>query len=663
MEKNFSFTSYCWSIGTTSFRVKNLNYKIEKQLILLENFWNQSENNDWNSSAQKKFYGELKKANLAKGNASRPDKDAREKTSGLVNLGVINENRRLTPVGKKILEISKNNSFSSNNIFNINEDSYIYLLQFLKYKIENDLFNIKPFLALVYLLIKHDYLTIDEFTYLLPICITNNKTIDISNKIYSLRNSSLSIDDILLENIWKMKNYSECFEYFNNKQELSNEDFMIIGMNRKSPMYDIPYKNIFDDINNIRNIINNENLDELKISFLSLLDNIDTLSVNIKSHWKKKLLRDKTKSQLIKNLSILKDHLNEINLFTSNKKDLKKIFFETLHLFKWKSTLKDYFDLNRRYFQLTDTLIFTSDKIFLDFFPKYYFKSIDLQNLLFDNINDNDYFRLLNLTEISSNLHIDINKVIQQASRELEININNNNIYILDKIQKEKRLNSLITTQFTVDNLIKILQHIEDREDNKVYNLVTENASIPTIYEYIVAIAWYHISEKTFNLLESLNTKLDSNLLPKSHAIGGNADINIKYDANTEYPKHNLLLEVTLTEDKTQRRAEMEPVSRHLGDFILENPNDISYLIFIAPLVHQQVRNDFRGRKHIPYSKSDKEYINGMKIIPLESKILRKILKEKINYSKLYAVFDEAYQSEDLTINWYKKSIEDVLLN
>ncbi|GKH60008.1 hypothetical protein CE91St25_03440 [Campylobacter ureolyticus] len=40
------------------------------------------------------------------------------------------------------------------------------------------------------------------------------------------------------------------------------------------------------------------------------------------------------------------------------------------------ATLSDYFDLNRRYFNITDALIFEDCMIKLDMIPKYYFKEI-----------------------------------------------------------------------------------------------------------------------------------------------------------------------------------------------------------------------------------------------------------------------------------------------
>ena len=39
-----------------------------------------------------------------------------------------------------------------------------------------------------------------------------------------------------------------------------------------------------------------------------------------------------------------------------------------------RATLSDYFDLNRRYFNITDTIIFEDRMIKLDMIPKYYFK-------------------------------------------------------------------------------------------------------------------------------------------------------------------------------------------------------------------------------------------------------------------------------------------------
>ena len=51
-----TFKSYSWSIGTTSFRTSQLNYKIERQLQLLKEFWKLNPNLPWNPNTQEKYY-------------------------------------------------------------------------------------------------------------------------------------------------------------------------------------------------------------------------------------------------------------------------------------------------------------------------------------------------------------------------------------------------------------------------------------------------------------------------------------------------------------------------------------------------------------------------------------------------------------------------------
>ena len=45
MEK-LSYKGFCWSVGTTSFRTEQFNYKIEQQLILLDKFMSDKVNAD-----------------------------------------------------------------------------------------------------------------------------------------------------------------------------------------------------------------------------------------------------------------------------------------------------------------------------------------------------------------------------------------------------------------------------------------------------------------------------------------------------------------------------------------------------------------------------------------------------------------------------------------
>ena len=54
-------------------------------------------------------------------------------------------------------------------------------------------------------------------------------------------------------------------------------------------------------------------------------------------------------------------------------KRIKTHFFKYMHIFKTITTLSDYFDLNRRYLNLTDTLLFEDQIVKFDLIPRYFF--------------------------------------------------------------------------------------------------------------------------------------------------------------------------------------------------------------------------------------------------------------------------------------------------
>ena len=138
MPERIPYKSFCWKLGTTSFRTKNFNKMIEQQLKLLNEFWYLGENSDesWdgNSTLQTAYYDFMLEKGFVEGDADNKPKDAREKTSGLADIGVINDDRTISEVGYALLDVCSNNDFTPDNFFNIPKDSYIYLKQLLKEK-------------------------------------------------------------------------------------------------------------------------------------------------------------------------------------------------------------------------------------------------------------------------------------------------------------------------------------------------------------------------------------------------------------------------------------------------------------------------------------------------------------------------------------------------
>lgn len=653
-----AFKSYSWSIGTTSFRVSQLNYKIERQLQLLKQFWNENPDVNWknNNEIQSKYYYFMKDNQFLIGEASRPDKDAREKTSGLVDIGVLTQDRKLTEVGNKI-ESLLDKERNKDNIFYIDDDSYHYLLQFLKLQINTNGLKIKPFIALLYMLEKLDYLTYDEFTYLLPLC--KNKY-DVRKMVEIIKNSRmvLDVDTIITTRIYDMDNYLRAFEEFRKDYPVNEKTFEMIGMNRKSASYEHAYLPVYNELVNLVFHLRHNSFEERIESYNKLHEYCKNISGNAKSHWNEYLFMgykpktfDEEFDKKFRQLEI-----SEVK----NIIDFKRVFFEREHIIKWKVNLKEYFDLNRRYFSLTDIIKFEDEKIELDLLPKYYFKDIIDDLLNEELLSDEDYYTLFHsvvpIERISDKYTINIEKVVSEINKDLntDLTVSNINTYLED--EKIKQFNKLIDEKFNGTDLLMLLDLIKNRDDSRVCEYVTDNADVPTIFEYVLGIAWYRISGKRGNILNYMNLSLDADLLPKTHAGGGMADIVYKYEEDS-YPKHDLLIEATLSESTGQRVMEMEPVSRHLGENIKLTKNEKDYAILVAPELDERIVLDFRSMKNRYYPKGNDEYINGLKIIPISIDILKKIIKENKDYNYIYDWFDSAYKSTIPDPIWYQKEI------
>ena len=213
-----TYKSYCWSIGTTSFRMVEFNRKIEKQLELLRDFWANPAFVDqtWseNEPLQEQYYDYLKENNFIDGEAPRKAKDAREKTSGLVDLGLIDDERRLTEAGNALLQIALNADFNTNNLLQIPADSFLYLKQLLKVYSPIDNGYVRPYIVLIMALNRLGELSFDEFTYLLPLAINEAKTREVFDSIERIRGRNSTIDEIILKTLMDMPNYKEAFNIF-----------------------------------------------------------------------------------------------------------------------------------------------------------------------------------------------------------------------------------------------------------------------------------------------------------------------------------------------------------------------------------------------------------------------------------------------------------------
>lgn len=650
--KSIPYQSFCWVIGTTSFRTAKLNLKIEAQLLLLDEFYNEvikKSNWNWNNELQEKYYDFMKDRAFLTGEAKRKDKDAREKTSGLVDIGLITEDRLITDAGRELLKITSSGDFETNNVFNINRDSFIYLKQLLKTSIDVSGSIVRPFIAVVKCLTELEFLSYDEFTYFVPLIRDDESAKQIISDIKLYREGKILPEEIIYKRLMQMDNYKLAQEEFITSYVDENL-ICLVGMNRKSRSYDKPYYKLYENLRKV--FLDGENIYE------SLLNSAKNINQKPGTLWRSLLFKTTNISVVRKNgKSSIHKQCPFINC--KNETELKEVFFKYLHVFKAMATLSDYFDLNRRYFNITDTLIFEDCMIKLDMIPKYYFKEI-IDVLYTETFSrDNNLRADASLETISEAFKLDISKVYAALSKDLGITIKSPEqaaTYVND--ERYRRFNTLIDKKFNDSVLIELLNCFETRDDKRIEEIVTDEAAIPTIFEYILGIIWYKVSERQGNILDFMKLSLEANLLPKTHAAGGYADIIYEYEACTSYPKHSLLLEATLADGNNQRRMEMEPVSRHLGDYRIRFNNPFDYSLFVSTYLDKNVISDFRYRKIIPYTR-DEETITGMKIISMDTDSLKKIIENKVKYKYLYEVFDKYHEMPLETLDWHNGMIKE----
>ena len=205
-----TYKSYCWSLGTTSFRMVEFNRKIEEQLKLLNQFWQIPEyaNENWssNNAIQIAYYNFIREQGfIEEKDAPRKDKDARQKTSGLVDLGIIDDERRLTDAGRTLLAIAESGNFLKENILRIPADSFIYFKQLLKSSCPFNDDSVRPYVVLAYILSEIGEISKSEFTYLLPLTINKEKTERIVNFIKAIRCNEATIDEAIVSVISEME--------------------------------------------------------------------------------------------------------------------------------------------------------------------------------------------------------------------------------------------------------------------------------------------------------------------------------------------------------------------------------------------------------------------------------------------------------------------------
>lgn len=663
--KKITANSGLISLGNTGARLSDPRATYIKILNALVEFRKQNKN--WETSDQSKFgklLGELRIFDIKTDNKVSSDKDVRVKTGFISQLGFTTDERIITSAGNELL---KNSTSFDTNEFDISNESFTYLKQFLKYQ-QND-FEVFPLLSLIYSIIEfNNELPIDFVTYIWSGSQTKKELID------------------NIKNYKKHSNYKETAY----KSALNSENTKTVAKNAT---------HFFAT----HNISNKKELKELLYAILphgkgnTFKDKTIALFHDIYSYWlnkeiwnetkKKKFIQDKLKSRH-KDISSKKPSYYLESLFDTTvlkkSSDWKKIiaFFENtplissedeenfivnfhvLYMFIKKLSLcEEYRDLNTRHLKLLDIFVFEYGKLKLDLVFWYLFKSVKDELLKAKPLPQNEYgikleasqtdigdiydFLKINVAELSKQIATDFPEVKKLGLQNFALK------------KKEERLLELVNTVFTKENIIKIFENIYPRKDDQIRKLIKDwyqdyEATIPALFEYLLGISFYWLSEKQIKISDILNSGLDANLLPKTHTGGGQADIVVRCK-DKDY-----LIEATLSDNDGQRKMEAEPVPRHLAKHILEvNPNSLA--LFVAGQLDPNNLVVLRNYKFSTWYNSDGNSVETMSILPLSVSNMIYLLKKENNFTKLENKFDTVLNSETKDgFKWYTNEVNPI---
>jgi hypothetical protein len=188
-----------------------------------------------------------------------------------------------------------------------------------------------------------------------------------------------------------------------------------------------------------------------------------------------------------------------------------------------------------------------------------------------------------------------------------------------------------VNNKYPKEKIMELVPMFSDRSnDSTIKREVNDTATVPTIYEYIIGIAWYYISHSSFDLYNSLNLTLDADFEPVFHANGGDGDIVINYD------DINVMLEVTLMNKQAQKRGEWEPVLRHSLNLKASSAPKETMTFFIADELDYNTINIWRAVAAVSLeSTNTHQPVNGVIIMPFTNCDILRFLEKDISHENI----------------------------
>lgn len=551
---------------------------------------------------------------------------ARHYTSTLVKLGLVDNDRRITNVGNCILLNQQVERDDFEKILPIDNINLLYLRQLLKLKIiakENKKSFYSPMMMALYLLLYYDNITVEDF----------RNIVQLQSPYYPINNVDEMINDYLNGKINIVIN-EKMPELFYSRSVIDELNFKKYFYNSKQKTsVDVYYEfyNYLFEFNNKPN--------ELTLNKMLECYRFNKEMLNKAFGYGKNLFVLNAKAKTVEDFF----EENGLDFFSENFNE--KLYLRFL-ISKKIDSVKEYSDTTIRLMKVTGIIKFKNGIVELaykDIF-KELLKNVDLKNYIFGELDDttidqyegnyNSY--MSNHVKISSIFNINhmlLNRIMNLLNRKYH-SIDLNDLQTMLSNQKQIEFIQHLEEKYPKEKVLEILKLVSDRRnDSHIKAMVNPSATVPTIYEYIVAIAWYYFSGKDFDILNSMNLSLNADYEPETHAGGGVGDIVI------EYIDRIVMLEVTLMNKQAQKRGEWEPVLRHSINLKVEKEPKEVITFFIADELDLNTINIWRAVSSVPLQATNgsSKITDNVVIMPLENKELISLIENGKNARALEA--------------------------
>lgn len=632
-----------FNLGDTSFRRKVLIEDYNILLPLLKQI--NGEYINWNKESQGAFY--IKSLNqtdlFSRNDTEDPAKRGRTLTNALVKIGLTDEKRNLSSVAVNWINESITPMDDLEKLFGIDINNVLFLRQLVKLRVydsvgENYFY---PFRVALQLLIKYrnipqqDFLTI---IHLIQPTFSEQKIKEIINNYGKVTTNDIIFSEFLDINFpEESTNTSLPIESLFDNETINRQVFNSIFVNRKTTESQDTYYDFVVKLLKFKKAPNSENLE-------SLLQASSNAQIKKAFGFGKSVFIRKT------TVTEFYDKNSDNALLSNNNRDIYSQFV----LSKKDDIVKEYRDMTKRTFNLTGIIDFSNGLVNAtnQAILEPIFNNIPIAGTgQYTDYEQNLSFIFYQDIPLANILHLDTDVIFNTLTEVLDVT-DKSKVLTAVVTQKEDKFRLLISQKFPKEKIMEILPLFSERKDSEIHKLVSEYATIPTIFEYIVGIAWYHISNEDFSISESLNLTLDGNMLPLSHAVGGAGDIVIDYKNMT------LMIEVTLMNAQAQKRGEWEPVLRHATNLtVSRSPKNVTTL-FVADKLDDNTINIWRAVASVPMkATNNNEFTSLVKIFPMTNSELLKVLDQCIDEQKLLKDIDSSYNvsSESFDLSWRDK--------